>query len=210
MIHPLALALIAASIAGGAMAEERLIDAAKVFPMLDRLYATPAADRSKLLTVYSFTKDGHPATGLHLTLVSGGKRTPIPIAADGHAELLPSPADLAAHAQIATDAPKGAFNVRMNVFTNIKPAQELSAADCALAVTQVNTAIQKAAGMMAMLAPKVKATTFPGAGSGMAVLADGKTVPLPLIKGAPAYDPDAIKGAKTIRLAKTPALVSLE
>jgi hypothetical protein len=64
--------------------------------------------------------------------------------------------------------------------------------------------------MMAMLAPKVKAATFIGAGSGVAVMADGKTVPLPLIKGAPAYDPEAVKGARTIRLAKMPSVVSLE
>lgn len=211
MIRPLALVLIAASVAGAALAQERLVDAAKVFPMLDKFYSVPAADRSKLVTAYSvMTKDGHPATGLHLALVTGGKRTPMPIAADGRVERLPTPAELAAHAEVATDGPKGSFNIRLNLLTSIKPAQEISAADCALAVTQVNAAIQKAAGMMAMLAPKVKATTFPGAGSGMAVMADGKTVPLPLIKGAPAYDPEAIKNAKTIRLAKSPSAVSLE
>lgn len=209
MKRMLALALIAAAFAGTAMAEERLIDAAKVFPMLDKLYAIPAADRSKIVAVYSIkAKDGHPAGPL--TLVVGGKRAPLPIAADGRVERLPSPAEMAAHAQVATEAPKGAFSVGISLVTSIKPAQEISAAECALAVTQVNGAIQKAAGMMAMLAPKVKATTFPGAGSGVAVMADGKSVPLPLIKGAPAYDPDAIKGAKTIRLAKAPSVVSLE
>jgi hypothetical protein len=156
-------------------------------------------------------KDGRPATDLHPVLIVGGKRTPIPIAADGRVERLPTAAELAAHAQIGLDAQPGMkFTNHLSLDTSIRPAQEIAAAECVQAMDQANAAIRRAAGVMAMLAPKVKAVTFVGAGSGVAVLADGKTAPLPLIKGAPAYDPAAIKNARTIKLTKAPTLVSLE
>jgi hypothetical protein len=210
-ILSLALALIAAGLAGAASAEEKTVDAAKVFAMLDKFYAAPPAERSLLALRYTLTHDGRPATDLHPVLIVGGKRTAIPIAADGRVERLPTAAELAAHAQVGLDAQAGMkFTNHLSLDTAIRPAQEISAAECVQAIDQANAAIRRAAGVMAMLAPKVKAVTFIGAGSGVAVLADGKTAPLPLIKGAPAYDPEALKNVKTLRLAKAPTLVSLE
>jgi hypothetical protein len=211
----LALAsLLATCAATSALAQgptpERLVDADQVFPMIDKFYATPPADRSTIALAYVFTHEGKPATGVHLALVVNGKRTPLAIEADGRVERLPTPAEMAAHAQVAVDAPKGYFNVRLNIRPSIRPAQEIDAAQCALAITQLNAAIKRAAGLLALAAPQVKVTTFPGAGSGVAVMGDGKTTPLPLLKGAPVYDPAAIKGAKTIRLAKVPIAVGLE
>jgi hypothetical protein len=205
----LALGLLAAPLA--AWAGEALVPAAKLFPMLDKYYATPPAERSKLALNYIVLRDGKPATGLTLALVAGGKRTPMPLSPSGKLERLPTAAELAG-AQVAIDAPPGNFklNVQLNLDTTIPPAPEISAAECAQAIDQVNAAIRRQAGLLALVAPRIKATSFPGAGSGVAVLADGKTVPLPLIKGAPAYDPAAIRNARTIRLAHTPSVVSLE
>lgn len=205
------LALIAAVVATPALAEERLIEAGKAFFMLDKFYAVPAADRSHLAVGYTvLPKDGVPLSSIHMTLVVNGKRTPIPLAADGRIERIPTAAELAAHAQLALDTPKGAFSNRMDFETTIRPAQEVSAAECQAAIAQGNAAIKSAAGMMAFAAPHIKAAGFPGAGSGVAVMADGKTTPLPVVKGAPVYDPEAIKGAKTLRLAKAPVRVTLE
>jgi len=210
-ILAVALALVATLDAGAATAQERLVDADKIFALLDKFYAMPPADRSLLAVRYNIMRDGKPAPDLHAFLVVGGKRTPIPVAADGKVERLPTSAELAAHAQVAIDAPPTVkFSNRLSLDTAIPPAPEVNAATCAQAIAQANDAVRRAAGVMAMLAPKVKAATFVGAGSGVAVLADGKTLPLPLIGGAPAYDPDAIKGARTIRLARTPSLISLE
>ena len=208
---PIFAAVLALTAAGAAMAQERLVDADKVFPLLDKYYATPPADRSLLAIRYNVLRDGKPAPDFHAFLVVAGKRTPIPVTADGKVERLPTPAEFTAHAQVAIDAPPTAkFSNRLSLDTAIPPAPEVSATTCAQAIVQANDAMRRAAGVMAMLAPKVKAVTFVGAGSGVAVLADGKTVPLPLIGGAPAYDPDAIKGARTIRLARAPSLISLE
>jgi hypothetical protein len=205
----LAAALVLA--AGAVRAEERLVDAEKVFPLLDKFYAMPPAERSLLVVRYNIMRDGKPPADLHVALVVAGRRTPVAVAADGRLERLPTPADFAAHAQVAIDAPAGSkFSNRLSLDTAIPAALEVSPSTCILAISQANAAVRHAVGVMAMLAPKVKAVTFVGAGSGVAVLADGRTVPLPLIAGAPAYDPDAIKGAKAIRLARTPSLISLE
>ena len=192
-------------------APERLVDATKVFPMLDKFYSAPPADRSHLAMHYSFTENGKPATSLHLTMVAGGKHTPLPILPDGRVERIPTAADMAEHAQIAIDAPKGAkFAAHMSADTAIRPALEVNAADCAKAIDQYNTQVRRQAGVMALVVPKAKACTFPGAGSGAAVMGDGKTQPLPIVKGMPAFEPEAMKGARTVRLAKAPTLVSLE
>ncbi len=208
---PVAALLLVLVAAFAARAQERLADAAKLFPMLDKFYATPVADRSALALHYVFVHDGKPATDVHFALVVNGKRTPMALSSTGQVERVPSAADLAAHAQVAIDAPPGVkFNVRLDMATSISPAREIGAAECQAAIDQANAAIRRAAGVMALMAPRVKAATFVGAGSGVAVTADGKTLPLPLIKGAPAYDPAAVPGARTLRLARTPSLVSLE
>jgi hypothetical protein len=210
------LLLIAAFLfaAAPALAEapgDRTLDALKVFPFLDKFYAVPAEQRTLIALRYTLTHDGKPATDIKLTLMVDGRRIPLPIAPNGRVERLPSPAEIAAHAQLLVEAAPGIkFHNRLALDTAIRPAQEIVAADCGLAIKQANDAIGRAAGVMAMLAPKVRATTFEGSGSGVAVLADGRTTPLPLIDGQPAYDPSKIKDAKAIRLAKAPTLVSLE
>jgi hypothetical protein len=194
-----------------AQAVERMVDATKVFPMLDKFLAIAPADRSQLALGYLVTKDGKPASDVRLTLVSGGRRTPLPVAADGRVERLPSGADFAAHAQVDVEAPPGAkLGARLDLGTAIKPAPEISAADCALAITQANAAMHRAAGVLAMLAPRISKTVFIGAVGGMAVGPDGKAQLLPLVKGQPVYDADAVKDAKVLRFTKAPTSIDLE
>lgn len=202
-------ALLSASVALAGPAE-RLVEAGKVFPMLDKFYAAPIADRSELAVSYVVTHDGKPAPQVHLALMVDDRRTPIGIAPDGRVERLPSATELP-RAQIAVEAPPGMkLAMRLDLETTIKPTTDVSPAECALAVHQANAAIRRAAGVLALVAPKVKAATFPGAGAGQAILGDGKSQPLPLIKGAPAFDPDAIPGARSIHLEHAPSKVSLE
>lgn len=208
----LALALVAAT-AAPALAEtvEKTVEAGKAFPYLDKYYSLAPGERSLFVLRYNFRQDGKAPTDLKLSLGEGAKRAPIPLGADGKVERLPTAAELAAKTPLTITAPKGSkIGEQLNMDTSIKPAQEIEAAQCVAAIGQVNAAISRFAGLLTFAAPKIKACTFVGAGSGTAVMADGKTQPLPLIKGAPAYDPAAIKGAKTIRLAKTPTLVSME
>ena len=64
--------------------------------------------------------------------------------------------------------------------------------------------------LQGLLLSRVRTVTFPGAGSGVAVLSDGRMVALPRIMGAPAFDPAAIPSARLIRLARMPTVVDLE
>jgi hypothetical protein len=210
-----AIALFAVAVSAPAFAqapiEERRVDAAKVFAMLDKFYAAPPAERSMLAMRYTITEDGKPPTHVRLTLVEGARRTPLPIRTDGKVERIPTAAELAGHAEVLVEAPKGSrLATRPDVDTTIRPGLEISAADCARAIDQFNAQVRRVAGVMAMVAPKAKACTFPGSGSGVAVMVDGKTQPLPLMRGAPALEPDALKGARSVRLANPPTMVSLE
>ena len=59
------------------------------------------------------------------------------------------------------------------------------------------------------LAPKIEQVLFAGVTAGTAVMADGKTTPLPLFKGMPAYDPAALPGVASLKFAKAPARAML-
>jgi hypothetical protein len=195
-----------ASIGDGVVAAERL------FPELDHYYAVPAAERSKVALSYALTVDGKPPAGLRLVLEVGGRRTLLPLAGNGRIERVPSATDFAAHARIVVQGPPGRHNVEIepNLQTSIAPAREISAADCALAVAQVKAASRKIMGLRGFFLSRVKAVTFPGAGSGVALLAGGRIVSLPRLNGVPAYDPAVIRSARSIRLARAPTFIDLQ
>lgn len=214
MIRTAAPLALLAAVATPVLADppvEKTLDAAKVFALLDKFYAAPPADRSLLALRYTVMENGAPASHVRFTLVAGGKRTPMPIGADGRVERLPTPAELNDHAQVALEAPKGTkLSIKMAVETTIRPAVEVSPGDCAKAINQYNNQVKRQAGILALAVSKAKACTFPGSGSGVAVMTDGKTQPLTVVKGMPAFEPEAARGAKTVRLAKAPTVVSLE
>jgi hypothetical protein len=209
----LLVAALSMALAASASADttERLVDAGRVFPLLDKFIAIAPADRSRLALGYRVTEDGRAPTDVRLTLVSGGRRTPLPLAPDGQVERLPVAADFASHAEVAIAAPKGAkLAAQIELSAAIPSAPEIAAADCALAITQGQAAVRRAAGMMALLAPRITKAVFVGSGSGVAVGADGQSRPLPLVDGQPAYDPAALKDAKVLRLAKAPVKIELQ
>jgi hypothetical protein len=70
--------------------------------------------------------------------------------------------------------------------------------------------MKKIAGVMAFTLPTPKAVLFVGVTSGEAELADGRRVPLPLVKGVAAYDPAAIPNARRIHLAKVPQKLDID
>lgn len=181
-----------------------------VFPYLAYYWSLPADRRSMFVPSYTLAIDGHPPTGWSFFLKIGDTLKPIPIAADGHVEELPSAQDLAGHPEVVMhvapdQAGQRSTSTNISIRPLIAPAREIDAAQCALVIEQVNGAIPKAARMMG-LAPTIKAVGFPDSGTGVAVLEDGRTVPLPLSKfGAPMYDPKKIPGARLIRLDKVPS-----
>ncbi len=192
---------------------EKTVDVLRVFPMLDRFLAIPPAERSKLALGYEVRQNGQRPADVHLTIVEGDKRAVPTIAPDGKVLRLPTAGDLAAHAQVLVAAPKGAkLSIQLDFGTAIVPAQEISAADCDLAVTQGSSAIKKAAGMIGgFLAPHVTRVSFPGAQGGVALGGDGRVLqPLPLVAGVQVYEPGHIKGARTLRFSKAPSVVKLD
>jgi hypothetical protein len=188
------------------------VSADYVFPYLSYYWSLPADRRSMFVPSYALTIDGHPPTGWSFFLKIGDTLKPIAVAPDGHIEELPTAQDLAGHPEVVMHvAPDqvGKRSISTNISTTplITPALEIDAAKCALAIEQVNGAVPKAARMMGLV-PTIKAVGFNDAGSGVAVLDDGRTVPLPLSQfGAPMYDPKKIPGAKLIRLDKVPSRI---
>lgn len=183
-----------------------------MFPYLAYYWSLPPEKRSMFVPSYTIATDGQSLAGLQFFLKVGDALKPIDVGADGHIEKLPSAEDLKGHPDVVvrTSAVQSArFKLSTNIATQplIEPAPQIDAAKCALAIEQVNGAIPKAARMMG-LAPTIKAIGFKDASSGVAVLDDGRTVPLPLSEfGAPMYDPKKIPGAKLIRLDRTPSQI---
>ena len=181
-----------------------------VFPYLSYYWSLPPEKRSLFVPTYTISVDGHPPSGWDFFLKVGSDLKPIPVGPDGRVEQLPSPQDLAGHPDVVMRVPADQVGDRKfasNISTTplIAPALEIDASKCALAIDQVNGAVPKAARMMG-LAPTIKAVGFKDAASGVAVLDDGRTVPLPLSQfGAPMYDPKTIPGAKLIRLDRVPS-----
>ena len=171
-----------------------------MFPYLAYYWSLPPEKRSMFVPSYTIATDGQSLAGLQFFLKVGDALKPIDVGADGHIEKLPSAEDLKGHPDVVvrTSAVQSArFKLSTNIATQplIEPAPQIDAAKCALAIEQVNGAIPKPIGVK-------------DASSGVAVLDDGRTVPLPLSEcGAPMYDPKKIPGAKLIRLDRTPSQI---
>ena len=201
-------AALAALAAGPALAADpgEPIPAKKLFPYLDLYLGIPAADRSRFVMAYYLRRDGKPATGVSLTLISaGGARSPIPVGSDGRLLKTPSPADLkdGKIALVKTD-PASKFQLSMELQPTARVADAVPAADFAAAIVQCRTAIKAKAGVIGFAAPKIEQVVFAGVTSGTAVMADGRTAPLPLYKGMPAYDPVALPGVASLKFPKAP------
>ncbi|PXA89982.1 hypothetical protein DMC25_08550 [Caulobacter sp. D4A] len=187
----------------------KVAPADKVFGYLENFLKVPAQERSRTRVAYRVTRDGKPAEGLKAMLVdAGGARTPLPISADGRFERLPTLAQLQGGAKVEFDAPADAkFGSTLIIEPVLKPAAEYEAGELKVVLDSTNGVIGRAAGPMAMLAPKMTGFSFPGASGGVVVGADGKTQALPLAGKAPIYRLSDFKGATRIRLSGTPSQV---
>ncbi|MFT4254085.1 MAG: hypothetical protein QM608_16580, partial [Caulobacter sp.] len=157
--------------------------------------------------VYGLTRDGKPAAGLKATLVeASGARTPLPINAEGRIERLPTLAQLQGGAKVEFDAPADAkFGSTLIIEPVLKPAAEYDAGELKTVLESTNAVIGKAAGPMAMLAPKMTGFSFPGATGGVVIGSDGRTQALPLAGKTPIYRLSDFKGAARIRLSGAPS-----
>jgi len=206
--HGLLAAALLAAVATPALAE-KIGPAEKAFPYLERFLKVPAAERSRVRLTYALSRDGKPLASLKAVLIEpGGARTPLPINADGAFERLPTLPQLQAGAQLSLDLPQDAkVGTSLNFGTQLKPALDYEARELAATVSEANTVIGKAAGPLSALAPKMTGIAFSKAGSGVAVFADGRTQPLPLVKETPYFRPEDFKGVVRVKLTKAPTRV---
>lgn len=204
------LAAPAAMAQPAAGAAPRAVEASRIFPYLDKYWSLPPAERSRFTPTYYLRQDGHAARDVSLSLARGGTREPLPVAGDGRVERLPSAGDVAAKLPVMVDAPKGAkLSSGMELEATLRPATELPAGELVAAIDQSNAAIHRFAGLLGFAAPHMSRVVFRGPASGVAILADGRTVPLANSAAGLAFDPALVKGARTIRLASAPEHIFL-
>ena len=186
-----------------AWAADKVVDPKKVFSYLDAYLKLPGAERSRFKINYYLHIGPQPLTA-PVWLVEGAKRTPIPLRADGRVDRLPTLAQLDS-AKVQFGVEEGTkLGCTVGIQTMAPPAAEMDAREVAAALSQAAVGVKKAAGIMAMAMPKLSQVSFPGAPSGEVVMADGKRVPLPLLKGVPSFNPSDFPSAKTLRFPKAP------
>ncbi|WP_293904872.1 hypothetical protein [Phenylobacterium sp.] len=179
-----------------------------MFPYLEAYLKLPAAERTRFRMAYLFTREGQPLTAA-VWLLEGATRTPLPLRADGRVERLPTLAQLDA-AKVQIDVPEGTkLGVILSIAPAMAPAVELDARELAASVAQAAVGARKAAGIMAMAMPRLQEVSFLGVASGEVEFGDGRRAALPLVKGAPTFNPATLPGAKTLRFPKPPSRLDI-
>ena len=214
LIGGIAVSILAAPAARPAARPLAKVDA--LYPYLKiYLEATPE-QRSRFTLAYFVMRDRKPAPDVKAFLIGAdGRRRPIAIAGDGRVETLPTLSDLHANIQVEVDAaPSDKINPNVEILANVAPAARLDTHPLVQAMGQANAAIAAHAGILSFAAPKLTCAYMIGAHSGQAVLANGRSVPLPLrtgrfFAGTPYFDSAAMPDARAVVLDKAPLRVLL-
>lgn len=182
------------------------------FPYLDLYLNLPPAQRSHFSLAYYAFRDQRPAADLKAVLIGpNGARRPIAIQPDGRVGLMPTLAELHGPEQVEVDSPGAEkIGVRLEIQARVAPGPNLDVRDLELALAQANAAIASKAGLLRFAVPKLTCAYLIDAGSGRAVLDDGRAVPLPVVTtrpfaGTPYFDATAAPEARTIALARPPS-----
>jgi hypothetical protein len=209
------LALMAAGTAapGVAFADDDHLPLDKAFPLLSAFLTLPPGERSRFYLAYRAMRDKHPTGDAHAVIVAAnGARTPLPLDRVGQVLSLPSLAALKSAATL--EIAGAAFKLVPEVRSTIAPSVRLDAGQLALALAQLNAAVAKLAGALAVMAPKMTCAFFPDAGSGQALMANGRPTPLPIFPApifgpVPYFETTTLLGAKTLVLARAPSRILL-
>lgn len=215
-MHRRHLILFAAAVAaapGAALADVTRTPLNKAFPLLDVYLGLPPAERSRFYLAYRATKDKRPDLGAQATIVTAhGQRMPVPFDRGGLALSLPTLALIKSGAVMETvDA---ALKLLPELRSTIAPAARVDVAQLALSLAQVNAAIAKIAGPLALAAPKMTCAYFPDSGGGQAIFAGGRAArlpiaPIPVIGPVPYFEPQTLAGATSVVLARPPSRILL-
>lgn len=181
--------------------------AKKVFPYYDIYLGIPPAERTRFVMNYYLRLNGKPTSGQGLYVVMpGGARTLLTQAPDGRITRMPTLAELKDGVIDADDhKPSDKYSLSMELQPVVRLGETMAAADLVAALEQCNAAIKKKMGLIGFAVPKMEQVIFVGAGSGQAMLAGGKTAPLPVFKAMPFYRPAEMAGAQSLKFAKVPA-----
>jgi hypothetical protein len=214
------LVLVAAALAapplafpGSALADDQKMALIKAFPMLDKYLGLPPAERSRFYLSYRAVRDRKPVTDARAEIVSpGGGAAPLPLDRAGVVTRLPTLAELKGPAELVIQG--APFKLGLELRCAMAPSTHIDPGEIAAALAQVNAAVAKIAGALAMMAPKLTAAFFPDAGGGSAVFTDGHQAPLPVftapvIGPVPFFEPAKAAGAKAVVLAKAPSRILL-
>jgi hypothetical protein len=188
------------------LAAQRETDVSKVFVFLDNFLRMSPAERARLDVSFYLTQNGLPPKGVKAWIIDkDGSRTDVPIGADGKFEREPTLKQLVEKSKIVFEGQdKSGYSVRIGLVWGARPAIEMDAQKVAACLNDTNAIVKKAAGRFGMVAPRMIQVAFPGAPSGAAVMANGQATPLPMFKGCPAFNPEAMAGATKLRFTKAP------
>jgi hypothetical protein len=203
----LAVATTAAAPAPEKSVPEKSVPTSKAFPYLENYLKLPAAERSRFTMGYFLSIGGKPATNVKIWLVDGGKRTPVPLGAEGQLLRTPNLGELERNASVVIEAPPTTkFGLQLQMEPLVPRGTEMDAQALALSTQQADAAVKKAAGVLGFAAPHMTRVYFKDSAGGEAVFADGHSVKLAVFKGFAFYDLDKLRGAKTLRFTKAPTL----
>jgi len=194
--------------ASAAGMKSREVEASKVFAYLDTYLGLPPEQRSGFALSYRIQAQGAQATP-RLYLLRGAEQIVLPVSSDGRVELLPSLADLKAHAHVLVQAQEGSkVSESLDLMATQPLRTDYAATDFNVGLEQVNRAVKKIAGPFSLLAPKMTKVVFVGAGSGEMIDAAGHASPLPMSAEGPAFSPLTTPSARAIRLLRAPSRIA--
>jgi hypothetical protein len=209
------LALIAASAAAPipAFADDQRVALAKAFPMLEQYLGVPPAARSRFYLAYRAVRDKRPAADARAAIVgAGGAAVPLALDRAGVVTRLPTLAELKGPAELVMQGQP--FKLGLELRCAMAPSTHIDPIQLEAALAQVNAAVAKIAGALAMMVPKLTTAFFPDAGGGHALFADGRQTPLPvyaapIVGPVPFFEPAKAAGAKAVVLARAPSRILL-
>jgi hypothetical protein len=182
------------------------------FPYLDKFLALPVAERSHLNLTYKMVAKAGGFGGVRIFLISPtGQKSPLNLGSTGHIEPLPSLSMLKGDYQLLVERPDTTkLGIAMDLLPAFALTSEVSPRDPIIAITQANAAIRKVAGPAGLILPKLKQVVFKGSVSGMILQASGSASPMPLLQGAPSFEPQRNPTASQIKLTKAPSALEFE
>jgi hypothetical protein len=194
----------------------RRIPLAQAFRYLDSYLALAPALRSRFHLGFRALRNERPAPDLRAAIVvPGASATPLPLDTRGEVMQLPTLGELKKSNAVLEVAGDGVFRFATEIRPDVPPSTRIDAIELAAALSQANVAIAHLAGPFDIVAPKLDIVLFPDAGSGQAVLDDGRVAPLPVTNAvkalgpAPYYDPDTMRGVRVLSLTRPPSRIIL-